>query len=841
MTTKPPSHTERDLEALISAMTDAEKVSLLAGASVWETAPVPRLGVPAIRVSDGPNGARGGGALVGGVKAACFPVAISLASSWNPALLYEVGEALAEEAHTKGARVLLAPTVNLHRGVLNGRNFECYSEDPYLSARLAAAYITGLQSRGVAATLKHFVGNESEVERMTISSEIPERALRELYLVPFEVAVKEAGVWAVMCAYNKLGGLYASEHPRFLTEILRDEWGFDGLVMSDWFATHSAAPSLNAGLDLEMPGPPLQRGERLLEAVRAGEVAQETLGRSVRRTLQLASRVGAFDDPALAEERAVDRPEHRALIRRAGAEGTVLLKNSGVLPLNPQKLTEVAVIGPNAKTAQIMGGGSAQVGAHYRVSPWDGVRALLGEGVELGYELGCTNHKFAPLLEVGETPTGRVEGLRAAYFNTPDLTGEVVHEADVPDAELMWFGEVAPGVVPVGFSVRLEAHFTPAALGEHRFGLASAGLSRLFVDGEELIDNWRDWRAGETYFGAGSDERVASPLLEAGRTYTLRLEYSYPEMGALGLRALRLGAEKPLGDEAVARAAALAKEADVALLFVGHSGEWDTEGRDRTNMDLAGAQDALITRVAEANPNTVVVLQTGAPVAMPWLERVAAVLQGWYPGQECGNALADVLFGRVNPSGRLPQTYPVRLEDTPTFADPPRSYPGEGGSVHYTEGLYIGYRHHDARAIAPLFPFGFGLSYTTFAYGDPKLSAEELSPGETLRVSVRVTNTGERAGAEVVQLYVRDPEASLERPEKELKAFAKVFLEPGETKEVGLELGMRAFAFFDDQQNAWTAEAGLFELLVGRSAADIVSRATVTLTETWLEPVKSPS
>jgi beta-glucosidase len=834
--TRPSPDVERKVEALISAMTDEEKVSLLAGASTWETAAIARLGVPAIRVSDGPNGARGGGALVGGVRAACFPAAISLASSWNPALVREVGEALAEEALSKGARVLLAPTVNLHRGVLNGRNFECYSEDPYLTAQLAAAYITGLQSRGVAATIKHFVGNESEVERMTISSEIPERALRELYLVPFEVAVKEAGVWAVMCAYNKLGGLYASEHPRLLTEILRHEWGFDGLVMSDWFATHSTAASLNAGLDLEMPGPPLHRGEKLLAALRAGEVSKEALDRSVRRVLVLALRVGAFDAPELPEERAVDRPEHRALIRRAGAEGTVLLKNSGVLPLDPQKLTKVAVIGPNARVAQIMGGGSAQVNAHYRVSPWEGLRALLGEGA-LEYELGCTNHKFAPLLEVGETPVGRVEGLRVAYFNTPDLTGEVVHRADVPSAELMWFGEVAPGVAPVGFSVRLEAHLTPSASGEHRFGLASAGLSRLFVDGEELIDNWRDWRAGETYFGMGSDERVAATDLEAGRTYALRLEYSYPERGALGLRAVRLGAEKPLGDEALARAAALAKEADVALLFVGHSGEWDTEGRDRTDINLAGAQDALITRVAEANPNTVVVLQTGAPVAMPWLGRVAAVLQGWYPGQECGNALADVLFGRVNPSGRLPQTYPVRLEDTPTLTDPPRSYPGEGGRVHYTEGLLVGYRHFDTRAIAPLFPFGFGLSYTTFAYGEVQLSAARLAPGETLRVTVPVTNTGARAGAEVVQLYVRDPEARLARPEKELKAFAKVFLEPGETQAVGLELGMRAFAFFDPEPNAWVAEAGRFELLVGRSAAEIVRRASVTLTDTWLEPV----
>ncbi|HEX5691116.1 MAG TPA: glycoside hydrolase family 3 protein, partial [Roseiflexaceae bacterium] len=367
-----PGH-DAQIDELLRQMTLDEKVELLAGPTFWTTAPIKRLGIPAIKVSDGPNGARGGGSLVGGVKAASFPVAISLASTWNTALVEQIGQALGEEALSKGARVLLAPTVNIHRSTLNGRNFECYSEDPFLSARLGVAYIQGLQSRGVSATIKHFAGNESEFQRNTINSAIGERALREIYLPPFEAAVKEAGTWAVMCAYNRLNGTFASEHPWLLTELLRGEWGYDGIVMSDWFATHSTSIAINAGLDLEMPGPSKFRGERLLDALRSGKTSEGTVDESVRRMLRLIARVGAFENPEIPAEQAIDRPEHRALIRQAGAEGIVLLKNNGALPLDKQRVHKLAIVGPNARTAQIMGGGSAQLNAHYRVTPYDGI------------------------------------------------------------------------------------------------------------------------------------------------------------------------------------------------------------------------------------------------------------------------------------------------------------------------------------------------------------------------------------------------------------------------------------------------------------------------------------
>ncbi|HEY8599157.1 MAG TPA: glycoside hydrolase family 3 C-terminal domain-containing protein, partial [Thermomicrobiales bacterium] len=776
-------------------------------------------GIPAIKVSDGPNGARGGGSLVGGVRAASFPVGIALGATWDPSLIEEIGRALAAEAHSKGARVLLAPTVNLHRSPLNGRNFECYAEDPFLTARLACAYIAGLQREGVAATIKHFVGNESEFERMTISSEIAERPLRELYLVPFEAAVKEAGVWALMSSYNRLNGTYVSEDPRLLRDILKGEWGFDGVVMSDWFATHSTADALNGGMDLEMPGPTRFRGERLVAAVESGEVEAATVRDSARRILRLIDRVGAFADPVVPEERAQDRPEDRALIRRAGSAGCVLLQNDGILPLDPAASGMIAVIGPNARTAQIMGGGSAQLNAHYRVSPFDGIAAQLGPATRLTYELGCTNYRLLPLLD---------SELTVEYFNSPDFSGDVVFSEATQSSELMWLGEVRPGITSRQFSARASARFMPQASGDYHFGLVSAGRSWLALDGQPLVDNWTAWQAGGNYFGAGSDEVVGVANLNAGQEYTLTAEYAYQETGALGIRVLRIGATLLTADEAIERAVRLAAEADTVILCVGANGEWDGEGQDRPDLNLPGRQDELIARAAAANPRTVVALQTGGPVAMPWLSGAAATLQAWYPGQECGNAIADVLFGVTDPGGRLPQTFPARLEDNPTFLN----YPGENGRVTYGEGLFIGYRYYDKKRIVPLFPFGHGLSYTDFAYGKLTLNATTIGSDGTLTAQVAVTNTGARIGQEVVQLYVRDPQSTLVRPEKELKGFAKLELAPGETMVVAITLDLRFLAFFDDRQGAWVAEAGEFMVLVGHSSDDIRARATFRLTDT---------
>lgn len=834
------------IEELLGLMTIEEKVSLLAGSAMWYTTPVERLGIPAIKVTDGPNGARGGGSFAGGLTSACFPVSIALAATWNTELVERVGQALGEEARTKGAHILLAPTVNIHRSPLAGRNFECYSEDPYLSARMAVAFVRGVQSQNVGTAIKHYVCNDSEFERTTISSEVGERALREIYLPPFKAAVREAHTWSVMASYNKVNGTFASENPYTLTDILRKEWGFDGLVMSDWFGTKSTAASVNAGLDLEMPGPAVWRGEKLLRAFRAGEVDEATIDESVRRLLGVIIKSGAFEDAADRPERAVDKPEHRALARQAAAEGMVLLKNDGnLLPLSTDKIKSLAIVGPNAKTARIMGGGSSRVNPHYAVTPFDGILNKVGDAVKIGFEVGCTNHKLLPLIHPawltpaaplapqswGERGGQAGHGLTVEFFNNPDLAGEPVKMTVVEASEQTWFGEFDPEVDAAAFSARLTGQLTAPQAGRYTFGLSGAGLSRLYVDGQEVIDNWTEQRSAELTFEI---------VMAAGQTCDLEVEYS--KQSAVPFASLRLGCLLPIPEDAIDRAAALAAASDVALVFVGLSDEWESEGFDRPDMELVGEQAALIEKVAAANANTVVVLNTGSPITMNWLDKVAAVVQAWYPGQECGHAIADVLFGDVNPSGRLPQTFPRRLEDNPAYVN----YPGENGRVHYGEGIFVGYRYYDKKKVVPLFPFGHGLSYTTFAYRNLRLSASEvaLSPvergrvgvgvdaDEGLQVSVDVQNTGGRAGQEVVQLYVRDLESSLMRPEKELKAFAKVSLQPGETKTVTLALNRESLACYDDSERQWVAEAGEFEVLVGSSSRDIRASARFTLPAT---------
>jgi beta-glucosidase len=814
------------IEELLIEMSLAEQVSLLSGKDFWSTPAVPRLGIGALRVTDGPNGARGGGSLIGGVKSAAFPVGIALGATWNVALVGEIGAALADEVKSKGAHMLLAPTVNIHRSVTNGRNFECYSEDPILTAELAAAYIVGLQSEGVGATIKHFVGNESEIERTSINSEVDERTLRELYLIPFEVAVKKAKTWGVMSSYNKLNGTFTSENEWLLTTVLRKEWGYDGVVMSDWFGSHSTAETVNAGLDLEMPGPSRDRGQKLIEAVKSGKVAAGKVGERALNILRLLERVGALDDLSEGEEHAHDRPGHRALIRRAGAEGAVLLKNNGILPLDKSKAKKIAVIGPNAKTAQIMGGGSAQLNPHYRVSPFEGLSNALGGADRLVYAQGCTNHRFEPLL---------VDKFKVEYFDSPDLLGKPAFTTTQDSAEAFMFGAVAEGKVnPAKYSARLTGHFTPAITGEYRVGVISAGLSRVYVDGKLVADAWRQWKAGRTFFEEGCDEVVGTILLDAGRAHQVTVEFGTRPAKTLAFAAFRAGIGLPTSDADIAAAVAAAREAETALLFVGRSGEWDTEGSDLGDITLPGRQDELIAAVAAANPNTVVVLQTGGPVEMPWLDQVAAVIEAWYPGQEAGNAIADVMFGDAEPGGRLPQSFPVKWTDNPTRSQDPEVYPGKDGKVRYEEGVFVGYRHYDKTGIVPLFPFGFGLSYTQFALSDLTIDTSQFETDGALQLSLTVANTGARSGSTVVQVYVGDDEASLPRPARELKAFAKVALGAGESRRVTLDLEARAFAFYAPNAKHWLVEAGRFSLQVGTSASDIalaghVERSTILM------------
>ena len=791
-----------DIAAVLDAMTLAEQVSLLSGEDFWSLPAIARLGIGKLRVTDGPNGARGGGSLIGGVKSAAFPVGISVGSSWNPDLARAIGAALADEVRSKGAHVLLAPTVNIQRSVTNGRNFECYSEDPVLTAELAVGLIEGLQASKVSATIKHFAGNESEVERTTISSDIDERTLREVYLVPFEAAVKRAGTWGVMSAYNKINGTYAAENHWLLTQVLRQDWGYDGLVMSDWFGSRSTAPTVNAGQDLEMPGPTLHRGDKLLAAVQAGTVSAQTVRARCEAVLRLLVRTGAMDDHRAHHEQADDRPEHRALIRRAGAEGAVLVKNDGILPL--ERHGTVAVIGPNAKAAQIMGGGSAQLNPHYAVSPWQGMVGKLGQAA-ISFAPGCTNDRFEPLL---------AGPLEVEFFHGTTLSGPVAARGVLDAGTAFWISPLADGVMDVrNFSARVKATYRAVAAGLHRFGLAAAGLGKVYVDGKLVVNAWDGWQQGHTFFEEGCDEVVGEVMLDADQQVEIVLDFCCQPSKNLGFSAFRLGVGKPMGDAEIAQAVAVARAADHVVLCVGRTGEWDTEGWDLPGITLPGRQDDLIAAVCAANPNTVVVVQAGGPVAMPWLPQARAVLHAWYPGQEAGNAIADVLVGDVEPGGRLAQTHPQRWQDNPTHSQDPLVYPGLAGHVRYAEGVFVGHRHYDRLGIEPMFAFGHGLGYTSFDMADLVLDAHG--------VAVTLTNTGARAGSTVVQVYVGSRNASVPRPVRELKGFAKVTLQPGEVRVVTVALPDRAFAFFDRDAAAWRVEAGVYDISAGFSAMDL--------------------
>ncbi len=797
------------IEALISQMTLEEKISLLAGADLWHTVPLERLGIPVIKMTDGPSGARGIDN-PSSPTSACFPCGTALGATWNPELVERVGKALAEETKSKGAHILLGPTVNIHRSPLAGRNFESFSEDPYLSGRMAVAYITGLQSEGVGACIKHFVCNDSEFERQSISSEVDQRALREIYLRPFHMAVREAKPWAVMSSYNRINGTYASENAHLLLEILKGEWGFEGLVMSDWFGTYSANVA-RGGLDLEMPGPARWMGQKALEAIQRGEVSGQAIDDKVRRLLRTLFRAGVFERPELCPEQAIDLPEHHRVARQAAAEAIVLLKNEkSILPLEPDKVKSIAVIGESALRPSIMGGGSVRVSPHYVVSPLEAIQNRVSKSVQVGYAIGCTIHKNPPLFDtswLNKTVRGR--GLTVEYFSNGDLAGNPVLTETTDKMELIWFGDNPLFNEPNDFSARLTGTFYVPESGIYVFQLASVGKSRLFVDDHPVIDQWDGGPLWE------SMARNAEVALVKGQWYRLRVEYAC-EPGPRW-RHLRIGCMREIPADSIAQAVVLAAKSDAAIIFAGLTPEWEGEGADRSDMELPGEQTRLIEQVAAVNPNTIVVLNAGAPLSMNWLDQVAAVIQAWYLGQETGNAIVDVLFGEVNPSGRLPMTFPKRLQDNPAYIN----YPGENGQVHYGEGLAVGYRYYDKKDIAPLFPFGYGLSYTTFDYRNLKLSASEYTKGDVLRMSVDVENTGNRRGQEVVQVYVRDVKSQLMRPEKELKGFGKITLEPGETKTVVFTLDEEGLAYYDPALKRWVAEAGEFEVLVGGSSRDI--------------------
>ncbi len=804
-----------DIENLLEKMTLEEKVALCAGSDSWHGTPIPRLNIPALKVTDGPNGARGDA--VSGKTAASFPVGSAMASSWNAELIYEVGKALGQEVKSKGAQILLGPTINLHRTPLGGRNFECFSEDPYLTGALATAFVNGVQSEGVGACVKHFICNDSEYQRHSISSDLDERTLRELYLLPFEMAIKDANPWSVMSSYNQINGVFASSHNYLLRDVLKGEWKFDGLVVSDWGAALETVGNAAGGLDLEMPGPTRTRGAALVDAVQEGLVSQADIDDSVRRILGIMQRAGKFEHPEEPPEQAMDLPEHRDLARRTAEEGMVLIRNKGILPLQEAALQRIAVIGPNAKSGQIQGGGSSVVSPHYQVMPLDALKSHFETQV-VDYEIGCTNHKYIPVPEPGLLYADsdlKVSGVRLQMYAGPDCEGEPVIDRQIKrrPTSLLPFSMMTRDALQRGFSAVLTAELVAEQSGDYQFGLLSAGLARVLIDDEEIIDNWTEQIPGDSFFGMGSAEKRATRHLQSGRHYRYRIEFcDTPELPMTGIR---YGVMEPVADNSIARAVDVAKHADVVIVVAGSNPDWETEGNDRQSLDLPGEQNRLIAEVLAANPNTVVVLNNGGVVAMPWLEDAAAVLQVWLPGQEFGNALVNILTGESNPSGRMPTTIPNRLQDTPAFDN----YPGENGHVYYGERVFMGYRWYDSRAVEPLVPFGHGLSYSQFEYSDLALAtSSEKAP---VKVTLQLRNTTTRDGQEVVQIYVHDLQSSVQRPDQELKAFQKIALHGNEVISVELELPERAFAFWDVPSRSWRVEPGEFEIRIGASSRDI--------------------
>jgi beta-glucosidase len=841
-----PAVDEADLRSRVARLSLEQKVRLLTGADFWALFPEPDAGLRRVVTSDGPAGVRGE-TWDERDTSANVPSPTALAATWDCDRVEAVGRLLAGEARRKGVDVLLAPTVNLHRTPFGGRHFECFSEDPLLTARIGVAYVRGLQESGVAATVKHFICNDSETERMSVDVRVDERTLRELYLAPFEAIVLQAGVWAVMASYNQVNGFTMTESP-LLRAIVHDEWGYDGLVMSDWTAARATEPAARAALDLAMPGPAERFGpwgDALVEAVRAGHVDEALIDDKVLRILRLASRVGGLDEAIPVTLPAVDIP---AELRATAAASFVLARNEGpLLPLDRASLGRVAVIGPNAEMARTLGGGSATVFPPYTVSPLDGLRAA---GLDVAFAPGTLGHlrtgaARAPWLLRPDSPDlpggargGRTSPRGARGDGSPrertsqqspgaevrffSPSGELVGSEQRDAAVFRWMNGFEAVGAP-GEIARLEISCVIRATeaGVYQLGVSGLGQFRLLADGAVVFDETlvmrEDADVAETLMAP--PQRLASLDLAASQSVAVRLEHDVQSSPMAGFGTfLQLNLEVPHGtdDEEMDAAVALAAASDVAVVVVGTTAEVESEGFDRVSLALPGRQDELVRRVAAANPRTVVVVNSGAPVLMPWAGDVAAVLLTWFGGQEFGNALADVLLGDAEPGGRLPTTWPVSEEGLPS------SQPSDG-VLRYTEGLFIGYRGYDRDGREPLFPFGHGHGYTSWSY--ESITVPPDASGACVCVTVR--NTGTRPGREVVQVYASRPGSSVERPAKWLAGFAAVDADPGETVNVGILLPERVFQHWAD--DGWALEAGTFTVSAGSSSASLPLTAEATI------------
>jgi beta-glucosidase len=788
---------ETRVEKILSQMTLKEKIDYAGGVNAMSIRPIPRLGLPEIRMSDGPLGVRRD------TPSTRYPGGIALAASWNRALAAKEGISMGRDCRARGLHVLLAPGVNINRLPICGRNFEYVAgEDPYLAAQLVVPFIRGVQSQGVVATAKHFAANNQEINRRSINVVVSERALREIYLPAFEAAVRIARVGAVMDAYNKVNGQYCTENEFLNDWVLKSEWAFDGVLMSDWGATHSALGAARHGLDLEMPTGEWMNSKNLVPALRGGEITEKQIDEKVRRILRMIVRMGFPDRPQIDPSIPENDPESAKTALAIAEEGIVLLKNDRkTLPLDGAGVKKIAVIGPNAYPGVPAGWGSSYVNPFYAVSVLDGLMNNKGPDLLVDYfDVGVGNFGTSQF-EHEDRPGQFSDGLRAEYFSNLTLSGTAILDRVDQRINFDWANANPPrGRLPPQFSVRWTGVIRANDSFRHVFrARADAGI-RVFLNDELIINDWIDHAARPD---------TVTRVLEAGRIYRLRVEYK--NSGGGGAVAQFGWASLKVPDSVGGY--------DAAIVCVGFDNGTEGEGFDRT-FELPDGQDDLVSGVAEKNPHTVVVLNSGGNVDMHrWLDKVPALLHAWYPGQEGGNALAKILFGDISPSAKLPVTFEVSENDNPAF----KSYPSDssGENVRYEEGIFVGYRGYDHFGIKPLFPFGFGLSYTQFDYSDLRIDQGQSSNREEAEITFKVRNIGDRAGAEVAQLYVKEMRPAIERPVRELKGFEKVFLSPGESKMITIRLDRNSFAYYDPAAGEWKTDPGEYEISIGASSRDL--------------------
>ncbi|KAH6678788.1 glycosyl hydrolase family 3 N terminal domain-containing protein [Plectosphaerella plurivora] len=797
----------------------------ISGVDFWHDAGVERLGIPKLRMSDGPNGVRGT-KFFDSVPAACLPCGSALAATWSTDLMREAGQLIARECHAKSANVWLGPTINIHRSPLGGRAFESFSEDPVLSGIMAGHIISSVQAGGIAAAPKHFVANDMEHERTSVDCLISPRALREIYLLPFQIAIRMAKPWSLMTAYNRVNGTHMSENKDILRDIVRQEWQYDGCIVSDWFGTYSTTEALNAGLDLEMPGPSEWRGKRIAATLGVGKISSETIDERAASVLKLVERCSRAGIPEGGPESCLDSEEDRRTLRALAAESIVLLKNErNVLPLDRTK--SIAVIGPGLKKPFLCGGGSASLRPYRAVSIPEALRLELGHDVAIAE--ACKIYNMLPMLGdmVRRIQTGEKGRFSMHIYRTPPgaMDRQLLDSFDLDDTNIVLYdysNQAAPDNV---LHATIEAEFEVEQTDKYALGLTVAGTAKLYLDDKLVVDNATKQTRGDSFFGSGSIEKIGYQHLEAGKTYRLRVEFGSAAVSNLnkagapvfGAGGVRIGCARCADESAdLDRAVELARTTDQVILCVGLGPEWESEGADKARYGLPGRQGELISRVCAVNPNTVVVIQSGTPVSLPW-DEVPAALQVWYGGNETGHGIVDVLLGKTSPSGKLPMSWPKHIEDTPSFL----SFRSEAGKCRYAEDVFVGYRYYEKTRRSVQWPFGHGLSYATFSLEHLEVSFSGTGLERQMQLSVDITNMSDVDGSEVLQAYVRRvSESKVLRPQKELKGFGKVFVPAGETKVGHVNIDVKyATSIWDELVGKWLMEEGEYELLVGTSSA----------------------